>query len=194
MPNLFTEQEMTFLRRPNIARVWLVELTLLDGEFWRLHSGAGKVTISGHEWSGVTDPGGQQLVQISPVEDPRFGQAAKIDIVLSGVTRDFVKSVKERALEIEGLPATVYWVAVDQETLEVWSSGPKQLFPGYLSAPKVIRNSISSRTVSLAIESLWQSQNYQWGGFWNFADQQRRFPGDKGLQFVGVDVYEIIKP
>ncbi|RYG99558.1 MAG: transcriptional regulator, partial [Alphaproteobacteria bacterium] len=31
------------------------------------------------------------------------------------------------------------------------------------------------------------------GGRWTSADQRRRYPGDKGLDYVGVKVTEIIK-
>ncbi|HEV7436859.1 MAG TPA: transcriptional regulator [Pseudorhizobium sp.] len=189
---LFTEEDRAFLRRPHIARAWFAELHLPSG-VWRLHNGVGRKTVGGHEWRGVSDPAGQQLVSMSAVEDPRFGQAAKVDIVLSGVNVDFIRSVKDQARQIEGALADIYWCAFDQETQEVWSGGLKKLFPGYLSAPKRQSQGIGVRTVSFTIETLWQSQNYPFGGQWTTADQQRRYPGDKGLKYVGVKVTEIIK-
>jgi hypothetical protein len=189
---LFSEADIAFLRRPHIARAWFVELHLLDG-LWRLHNGVGRKTVGGQEWRGVSDPGGRQLVSISAVEDPRFGQAAKVDIVLSGVNAAFLRSVKDKARETEGVKADLYWCAFDQETQEVWSGGLKKLFPGYLSAPKRQSQGIGLRTVSFTVETLWQSQNYPFGGKWSPADQERRYPSDKGLNFVGVKVTETIK-
>lgn len=192
MTALFSEADREFLRRPHIARAWFAELQLPSGT-WRLHNGVGRQTVGGLEWRGVSDPAGQQLVSLSAVSDPRFGQAAKVEIVLSGVNVDFIRSVKDQAREIEGAPADLYWCAFDQETQEVWPSGLKRLFPGYLSSPRRASSGIGVRTVSFTIETLWQSQNYPFGGRWTPSDQERRYPGDKGLNFVGVKVNEIIK-
>lgn len=189
---IFTDQDRAFLRRPHIARAWFAQLDLPSGT-WRLHNGVGRKSVGGQEWRGVSDPGGQQLVSISAVEDPRFGQAAKVDIVLAGVNTAFLRSVKDQARDIEGVTADIYWCAFDQETGEVWRGGLKKLFPGQLSAPKRQSQGIGLRTVSFTVETLWQSQNFVFGGAWTDADQQRRFAGDKGLQFVGVKVTETIK-
>jgi hypothetical protein len=192
MTPLFSTEDREFLRRPHIARAWFCTLYLPSGT-WNVHNGYGNVTIGDTEWHGVSDPAGRQLVSLSAVEDPRFGQAAKVDIVLSGVSVDFIRSVKQTAREIESSRADVFWCAFDQETHEVWPSGLKKLFPGYISAPKRHSQGIGVRTVSFTIETLWQSQNYPFGGRWTNADQMRRFPGDKGLEFVGVKVTEVIR-
>lgn len=192
MANLFSSEDRAFLRRPHISRVWFAEIDLPSGVA-RLHSGSGRVFVGGHEWRGVTDPGGSQLVSIGAVEEPRFGQAAKVDVVLSGVNVAFLRSIKDMARSIEGRSANIYWCAFDQETAESWGGGMKKLFPGKLSSPVMRWVGIGTRTVSFAIEGPWHSQNFPFGGKWNPADQRRRYPGDKGLDFVGVKVQEIIK-
>lgn len=159
-----------------------------------MHSGSGRVEIGGHEWRGVTDPFGQQMLAMSAVEDSRFGQAAKIDVSISGVNVEFLRSVKDTAREIEGRRADVFWCAFDQETVQPWSGGLKKLFPGYMSAPAISWVGVGQRLVKITIESLWQSQNYPFGGKWSPADLKRRFPGAKGLDYVGVKVQEVIKP
>lgn len=193
MANMFSESDLAFLRRPHIARAWFADLDLPDGR-WRLHNGGGRKMVGGFEWFGVSDPMGRQLVSISAVEDPRFGQAAKVDIVIAGVNIDFLRSIKDQGRQIEGRLADIYWCAFDQETEEVWASGLKKLFPGYLSAPKIRWSGLGARTVSITIESLWHSQNYPFGGKWSPADQRARYPGDKGLDLVGVKVQEVIRP
>jgi hypothetical protein len=192
MLSIFSDADRAFLRRPHIARAWFFDVDLPGGR-WLLHSGAGRVTVAGREWFGLSDPFGRQFISISAVEDPRFGQAAKVDIVLAGINADFLRQVKDNARQMEGRSADVYWAAFDQETQEIWSGGLKMLFPGYLSAPAIQWLGAGVRTVPVTVESLWQSQNYPFGGKWNPADQRRRFPGDKGLDYVGVQVQEIIK-
>ena len=192
MPSLFSESDRAWLRRPHISRVWFAELDLPSG-LARMHGGAGRIDVGGYEWRGITDPGGQQLVSIGMVEEPRFGQAAKIDIVISGVNIDFLRSVKNTAREIEGRRADVFFCLFDQETAEPWPTGLKKVFPGKLSAPLMRWSGKGERTVAFSIEGPFQSQNYPFGGKWNPADQRRRYPGDKGLDFVGVKVQELIR-
>ena len=129
MAYLFSGEDLAFLRRPHIARAWFADLDLPSGR-WRLHNGVGRKMVGGYEWRGVSDPGGRQLVSIGAAEDPRFGQAAKIDIVLSGVDVDFLRSVKDQGRLIGGRLADIYWCAFDQETQEGWPSGLKKMFPG----------------------------------------------------------------
>lgn len=184
----FSPTEAAALARPHVMRAWLVEFDLPSGVL-RLHNGAGTVMVGGKEWSGVSDPTVPgRMVSVSQVEEPRFGAAAAITFQLGGVTADFLKSLRE--VSIEGRSARVYWAAFDGETQEVIGS-PVLLFPGgRLTSPARRREGIGTRTVEITIENLWSSLNYAPGGRWNPADQKRRYPGDKGLDFQGVEVVE----
>lgn len=177
------------LEAPHIARAWFLELDLPDGPV-RMHSGTGRVDIGGHTWTGVTDPIGRQLVGIDAVEEPRFGQAVAVNIVMSGVNREFFREVHRLAREMEGRKANIYFAVFDAETERPWEPGLIRMFPGRISSPALRWEGIGVRTIAVTIESLWSSQNYQFGGKWTDGDQRRRYPGDKGLQYVGVKVYE----
>lgn len=185
---IFTEEDMEKLKRPHVARAWFLEMDLPIG-ITRLHNGTGRVTIGGNVWKGVTDPLGTQIVSLSNIEEPRFGQAVAVEVALAGANKEFFKSVHVSAKEIEGRRADLYWAAFDAETEELIIP-LKKLFPGKLSAPSLNWSGIGIRTVTVTIESIWSSQNYPFGGQWNPADQRRRYPGDKGLDFVGVKVME----
>ncbi|MCF1452300.1 transcriptional regulator [Agrobacterium vitis] len=188
----FTEADQEFLRRPHVSRLWFFEIDLED-RIWRVHNGSGEYEIGGYTWVGVSSPLGQQLVSIGAVRDPRFGEAAKIDIVIAGANADFVKYIRSNHKALEGLSVNAYWAMIDQETFEAWPSGLKKMFPGLFSAPSVHREGIGTRTVGIAVESLWHTLNYPFGGYWTFSSQLKRYPGDKGLQYCGVDIYEVIK-
>ncbi|MDR7220361.1 transcriptional regulator [Aminobacter aminovorans] len=176
------------LSSPHVARAWFLELDLSDG-LLRLHNGVGRITVGGRDWNGVTNPLGGQMVSLSNVEEPRFGQAVAVNITLSGANRAFLQTVHSTRREIEGRRADLYWAAFDGETGELLL-GLKRLFPGKITSPVIHWQGIGSRLVNVTIESIWSGDNYPFGGRWNDADQRRRYPGDKGLQYVGVKVQE----
>ncbi|WEX10273.1 transcriptional regulator [Chelativorans sp. AA-79] len=187
--SIFTEDDFDRLSGPHVARLWFAEIDLPSG-LKRAHNGVGRITVGEREWLGVTDPLGGQLVSVTAVEDPRFGQAPSVVITLGGVSAQSWKEIKQTAREIEGRRCDLYWAAFDPETGEI-DVNLKKLFPGKVSAPELTRAGIGLRNASFTIESIWQSQNYPFGGRWNASDQERRYPGDKGGQFIGVEVTEI---
>lgn len=177
------------LARPHVARAWFGAFDLPAGML-NVHSGIGRVTVGGIEYRGVSDPVGGRLVSVSQVDEPQFGQAASVQIALTGADKDFVKSIRVGAAEIEGRPANIYWAAFDAETQELLTA-LIPVFPfGRMTAPAIQWQGIGIRTVTLTVESIWQAKNYPPGGRWNPADQRRRFPGDRGLEFVGVKITE----
>ena len=186
---IISPETMEKLARPHVARAWFGQFDFPDGMKY-LHSGVGRVTVDGHEYIGVADPISGRLVSIAQVEEPAFGQAAAVAIVLSGASKEFIQSVHATARQIEGRDAKILWAAFDAETQEIITP-LISLFPrGKMSAPAIHWQGIGQRYVSLTIENIWSSQNFAPGGKWNGADQRRRFPGDKGLDFVGVKVSE----
>lgn len=189
MSAFFTPDEIEALGRPHVARAWFAELDLPAG-MTRLHSGVGTVTIDGLKWRGVSDPIGGRMVSISGVREPAFGQAAAVTIVLSGADREFIRSVHATRSDIEGRSANIYWCAFDGETQRP-ITGLKGLFTrGYMSAPSISWSGLASRTVSITIENIWSAQNFKPGNRWNPTGQRDLYPGDKGLDFVGVKVDE----
>lgn len=184
---LFSEADREWLSAPHVARQWFGWFDLPSGPAW-LHNGVGRVTIGGQEYRGISDPVGGQLVSVSAVEDPRFGIAAKVDIVIGGVSSTFFQSVKADARALEGRQATLRFALFDPETGNNLLF--KSLLPGRMSSPSLHRKGIGERYIGLTIESFWSAQNYPFGGRWSPADQLRRYPGDKGLDFLGVKVAE----
>lgn len=185
--------ELAFLRRPHVARAWFAELHLPSG-ISRVHPGVGNFIIDGHEWRGVSDPmahGGGQLVYINAVEDPRFGQAVSVEIVISGANRDFIRYIHENAGSIEGVAANLYWAAFDADSGTA-PFGMHKPFPGLLSAPAIQWEGSGVRTVGFTIESVWLSQDDPYGGTWSYTGQLKRFPDDEGGEFIGIKVNETI--
>lgn len=189
MSAFFTTDEIELLGYPHVSRAWFAELHMPD-EVLRLHSGAGRCSVGGYEWNGVSDPVGGRTVSISGVREPAFGQAAAVTIVLSDADVAFFRSVRAARRDIEGREANIYWAAFDAETQQPVTGLIGLFTRGYMSAPAILRQGIGVRTVTLTIENIWSAKNFKPGGRWNGASQRDRYPGDKGLDFVGVSVNE----
>lgn len=190
--SLFTDADLDRLSAPHIVRAWFAWLDLPAGEAW-LHSGVGRVKVDDVEWLGVTDPIGGRLLSLGSITEPRFGQASAITLTLTGVSDEFLASFWSGRRAVEGRSALIWWAALDPETQEILIPR-KSLFPrGRLTSPKIHRDGLGTRTASITIESIWSARNYPPGGRWSPADQKRRYPGDKGLDFVGVDIKEMWK-
>lgn len=187
---LFSTDDQAALAGPHVGRAWFADITLpttSPATRLRLHNGVGTVTLGGYEWRGVTDPIGGRLVSVSEVEDPQYGQAPAVTIGLTGVDLEFLRSIRATARDLEGAPCDMYWCMVDPETGDVLIS-LKRLFPGTLSAPVITLAGPGRRGIGFTVESIWSAKNFKPGRRWNSADQQRLYPGDLGLDFMGVQV------
>jgi len=189
--SLFTQADLDRLSGPHVARLWFLEVDM-GPSIARFHNGIGRVEAGGHEWIGVTDPIGGQLVGVTAVQNPKFGQAAVITVTIAGANAEFFKRMRTEAASLEGRPARMLWAAYDPES-ETATIDLKAMFPGKISRPVVQREGVGTRLVTINIEDMWQAQNYPFGGRWSPADQKRRYPGDKGLDYVGVKVKEVFK-
>ena len=184
---LFTAEDRVWLKAPHVSRLWTGVITTPDGVTY-LHNGVGRIEIAGQMYHGVSHPLGQ-LVNISSVEDERFGQATKIDIVIAGVSAAAFKEWKQYARQIEGLSANISFGVFDPETLNVRMF--KSMRAGKLSAAKLFRRGVTQRFIGIAIEGAWQAMNYPFGGKWSPGDFRQRNGGAKGMDFLGVKVSEV---
>lgn len=188
---LFSADDLDRLAAPHVARAWFLDADLPSGRSY-LHNGMGNIVIAGQTWRGVADPLSGRLVTLNAIEEPRFGAAAAVEIGLTAANAEFLASVHSTRADIEGRDASLYFAVFDQETGEMLT-GLKRMFRGRLTAPRIKWGGIGLRLVTITLESIFSSQNYPFGGKWNGADQRRRYPGDKGLDFVGVKVTETLK-
>lgn len=111
-------------------------------------------------------------------------------ITLTGADKAFLRSVHATRRQIEGRPANIYCCAFDGETQKPLMDLKGLFTGGRMSSPSLHWSELAVRTVSLTIENVWATRNFAPGRKWNPADQQRLYPGDKGLDYVGQKVSE----
>ena len=192
MSLVFTPDEIEAASAPNVARSIFVEIEMPEGPLY-LHNGISRVFLDGKEWLGLTDPFGGRLVGVEGLEQPYPGQAAAVTLTLSGADRNFVIYLRSIARQIEGNECNIYWCMFDERTGEAISELRGVFLRGVISAPTFKHEGISTRTISITVENIWASMNFAGGRRWNDADQQRFYPGDKGLQYAGVKILEVLK-
>lgn len=190
--SLFSADDLDKLSALHVQRVWLAEVAFPSGTR-RLHTGMGPLTIGGYEWQGISDPFGGQLVGLTGVEEPRFGQAVAADAVFSGANKAFLKAIWDDRHAIEGVACDIYFAVIDAETGEVLIE-PKLLYPGKLTAPRFQFIGSSIRAMAMRIVSIWEGLNFAVSGSrWSPAGQRQRYPGDKGLDEINQDIIEDYK-
>lgn len=182
------------LAEPHICRAILLVIEMPGGDL-NMHNGVGTITVNGVEYRGVSYPEGGRVVRMGVIPQPEFGQAAAVEIILCGADVAFFKQMRDLAPDIEGLPATLYWCLFDQETQQL-EKGPFAVFPrATISAPKLqVGPQPGLRNISINIEGPFADLNFPALGRWSRAGQRGRYAGDAGMDLMGVDVQEVIKP
>ncbi len=190
--SLYTEDDLAALGRPHCQRAWFAEVDLPSG-LRRLHTGMGPIEIAGLEWQGVSDPFGGQLIGIGSIEEPEFGQASAVDVVISGANRAFFRQMWVDRHALEGGRCDLYVASFDAESGDVVVP-LKRWFPGKLTAPKFSIVGANIRFMSMKIVSPFEGLNFpETRMMWSPAGQRARYPGDEGLDLITSDIIEEYK-
>lgn len=191
MSAIFSPTDFDLLSGHHVCSSWFLELNLPGGWHY-LHSGTGRINLGGRLWRGVSDPIAGSLVSVSNISEPRKGVARAVQIVMSGADRQFLQSIHAARGTIEGREANLHFAVSDPETGKI-IMGLHQLFPGYISSPEIVSEAIGLRTVAVKIESRWAGMRFDPLGMWSPAGQRKRYPGDLGMDFMGVNISELLR-
>jgi hypothetical protein len=155
--------------------------------------GDGTLTRDGHDWQGLgptADPNGQgPIVQIDNLEQSINGTANSLMITFSGVDSRITSAASQDSAnqEIEGqkLKVSQGWFRTDVEALlPLGSMLPMGTW--LFQKPAFITDGPKLRTIQVACETLFVQRSRGPYGMWTDRDQQRRFPGDTGCNFIPV--------
>lgn len=189
---LFSAADLDELSAMHVQRVWCAHFHLPGGDR-RLHTGMGRLILGGETWEGVSDPFGGQLVALSSMEEPRFGQAIAVDVIMAGANRAFFKSMWDTRAATEGTSVDLYFAQIDAETGAV-RVPLKKVLPGKVTAPRFSSKGASIRAVALKIVGRWEGLNFAvTGAMWSPTGQRQRYPGDKGMDFINSEIVEVYK-
>lgn len=159
-------------------RFVVFDFDLDDGGPFRLWEGASEIVVDGETYRG--------FAEVGSISDAAFGAgdaAGNITYQLSGVSSEVVEAAQSQADKVRGRDVQLFGHFLDADTLQLFDD------------PFVIRNDImdtlhyagqgpSNRTVTLTAETFWTARNAAAYAYYSPKDQEARFPGDRGLDFV----------
>jgi hypothetical protein len=164
---------ITALEAPLLRPAIFVEGSFASGNVY-LWSGRGTVTWNGQSWTGVGTLG-----SITPVEEGSTVEARGTTLTLSGLD---VTLLGDALTDVrQGLPVTV-WLALFDDTLTMVSN-PVIAFQGRMDQPTISHDG-STATIQINCESRLVDLNTPAERRYTNEDQQRDYPGDRGLEFV----------
>lgn len=161
-----------------------------DSGPWRVWTGAGRIETAGETWLGVGS-----LVSISALEQATNGEAPAANFSLSGVPGELLTLVRDE-FDAEALDriVTVYLQLhnkYDDCALELYDQ-PFAIWGGRMQTPRFELTGLARRVVGVAIESLFSLRSRPAFSQYTDSDQQARFPGDRGFEFVPTLVNKVV--
>lgn len=172
----FNETVAAHLAGSTVRASFLVHLDFLTDP-QRLWNGHGELFAGGETWSGLGELG-----SISGIESALGGAAPVVTFGLSGVAPEIVAASLASSDEVKGRDATIFLQFFDEasQTLD----DPYALWAGTMDLMRVKAEGPTSRTIELTAETLFTRRAVPPWGYLSDRDQQRLFPGDRGLEEV----------
>ncbi len=182
------------IRSDQLAAARLVELEFPAGTE-RVWTGNGTLTtLDGRVWQGVG-----ALGQISAIKDTEGLAAHEVVVGIrqaaAGVETDpgaFAAAVNaERNLDVYNRAIRVYLQAFDAVTYELVGN-PEPEFIGLMSHVTTRRQGTQAVEINIVCESIFAEGRKPAHIHYTAADQEARFPGDKGFEFIPANADRIL--
>ncbi len=156
-----------------LAPVVFAELQFDSGTV-RVHSRLGTFTWGGHDWLGVGMFG-----SVSTVEESSDMSRRTVTYSLSGIPGDLISVVLDE--HYQGNPAKLYLGFLDAQT-SILLADPELLDHGRMDVSRISESETCAVTITAESRfAAWERPQIR---RYTDADQQNRFPGDRGLEFV----------
>jgi hypothetical protein len=141
----------------------------------RLWLGHGLLSAGGYEWSGIGE-----LASISGIESAIGGSAPQVTFGLSGVDPNLIGAALATSDEVKGRDAAIYLQFFDEaaQTLD----NPYAVWLGVMDVMRVQADGPTTRRIELTAETLFTRRASPPWGYLSDRDQNRLFPGDRGLE------------
>jgi len=156
-----------------IAPLLFVEMDFGSG-FSRAHSGIGTITWGGYDWLGVGTLG-----SISAIEDSAELQRQTVSFTINGIPSEWRSIVLDESYQ--GRSAKVYLGFLDTSTY-ILTDDPALLYIGKMDVASIKQG--AEMSITITAESRIAAWNRPMVRRYTNNEQQFRFTGDKGLEFI----------
>lgn len=165
----------TAAQEPNFRDFFAVELMFASGAS-RANSTPTDITIDGNLYRGVGELG-----RIGPAKESTEVQADRITVALTGIDPALIATAL--ADHYQGRRGTIYHGLLDEDHQAV---GTYIAFRGRMDTMPIEMG--KTATIEVTIASRLADWSRPRGSRYTDEEQQRRYPGDLGLQFVSATV------
>lgn len=191
--SLFPETIAASLTGEKVQCAWLVRFAFTTEPMF-LWCGDGLLeTADGQVWMGLG-----QLGDIGGIEQAVNGEAPQASFTLSGIDAQIMRLARDEfEPEVKGRIVTVYIQffgvadAEDPENQRVLDT-PYPVWSGRLLTPSFSFDQEGERSVTVTAESLFSLRSRPQYAMYTDSDQKRRFPGDRGFEFVSSLVNKVV--
>ncbi len=173
MPNRLDELAASETEQLVVRPILLAELDF-ESELVRRWTGVGTLNWNDQTWFGIGD-----LASVSSVQETMDLRASGMNMQLSGVSPDKISEVA--AEPIQGRYATL-WIGFSDENFALITD-PVVIFKGRMDTSEITDGG-DTASITLAVENHLRDLSRARLRRYTQADQQARFPDDKGLEFV----------
>ena len=158
----------------------------------RVWQGDGNIRLDDVLWLGMG-----RLGSVSAIERPSGDASAAVTLALSGLDSTIVNLIKNARLEVQRKPCRIFlgvWSAEDPDAGFVYL-GKIALFTGFVDVPSFTLDTRSDQgvavqhtyTASFPVEPIFSLRRTRSSSStYSDVDQKRRYPLDKGLEYLTV--------
>lgn len=159
--------------KPRLAPIFLTEF-LFDSQTLRFWNGIGNLT-----WNGNIFTGAATLIGASEISETQDTQAQGIRFTLNGLPTTLVSLALQE--NYTGRVAILYFACLDENNQLVGE--PYPIFSGKMDVME-IEDSGETASITLSVESKMLELKKAKVSRFTSEDQKRRYPDDKGFDFV----------
>jgi hypothetical protein len=173
MPRAMTADYLAAIQSAALRPALFVEANFTSGPIY-VWSGVGPIIWGGKTWTGLGSLG-----NVSMIEEGAIVEAKGITLTLSGIDPTMLTGILDE-FQV-GLPAIVSLGLFDAAGALI--ADPVGCFVGQMDQPTLDVTGTSA-TISINCESRLIEMNVAVDRRYTNEDQQRDYPGDRGLEFV----------
>lgn len=175
---MFEEAQAEQLAGRDPRAVWLIKMDFASAaeRVWLDH---GELQAGGHVWKGVG-----QIVDLDGLEQAVNGEAAEVTITLSAITAAMMTLARDD-FEAEAYGrAIIFYLQFLHAEHDTALGTPYPLLTARMQRPRFTLGEDGTRQIIITSENANALRSRPAYGTYSDADQQARYPGDKGFAFV----------